>query len=96
MLTLRVRPGFIHGARKQYHGGVTLTVPEDEATQLLAAFGDKLEDVSGPSLALPASVTFQVSSEAAEVLPADEPGTAVETVTPEPIPAKRSRKAGGL
>lgn len=92
MVTLRVRPGFTHGARKEYREGDAFTVPEDEAALLLAAFGDKLEDVS--------SVTFQVSGEAADVapteMPADEAGPAVETVTPEPVPAKRSRKAGGL
>jgi len=44
-VTLRVRPGFTHGAQKEYKGGDLLFVDAAEAAMLLAAFGDKLEQV---------------------------------------------------
>lgn len=60
-VTLRVRPGMTHGVRN-LEGGDLLTVPEDEALALLAAFGDKLERVSEPD-----SPVVAVSEETAGV-----------------------------
>lgn len=64
-VTLEVRPGFVHGASRQYQAGDRFTVPAAEAVQLLAAFGDKLKEVS--------SVTLQVSGDTSPALETETP-----------------------
>jgi len=70
-VTLRVRPGFTHGAQKEYKGGDLLFVDAAEAAMLLAAFGDKLEEVAGSRQQVAGSQT-----EAAEPEAGQEPGAA--------------------
>lgn len=72
MVTLRVRPGFTHGAQKQYKAGDLLVVDEAEAAVLLAAFGDKLETVAGAAdqeVGAPSEAQPAVMEETAEVEP---------------------------
>lgn len=82
-VTLRVRPGFVHGAKRQFQNGDTFAVTEAEAEALLAAFGDKLERVEATADdGLP---TADIQAET----------PAVEVETPERA-TRRTRKPGGL
>lgn len=80
MVTLRVRPGFTHGARKQYKGGDLLFVEEAEAALLLRDFGDKLERTTADGRPLESAETDSV------------PAVEVETAEPE---AEAKGRPGG-
>lgn len=80
-VTLRVRPGYVHGAHKQFREGDLFAVDVETAGQLLAAFGDKLEQVGE-------------SQEPASNEPAAVVDTAVEDKQPDKPIRRKQREAG--
>lgn len=80
-VTLRVRPGFTYGVHKQFKGGDLFAVDVETAGHLLAAFGDKLEQVGESQ--------EPVSDEPAAVVE-----TAAEDKQPDKPTRRKQREAG--